>query len=84
MIPFLCAVEFFTLLNFSGSSHPNFVCWNIILRGRKCARGEKNGEDRNVGRREGEREVFEIYGERDMQMEQILLCSDAIPCKESF
>ena len=25
----------------------------------------------------GEREVFEIYGEGDMQMEQILLCSDA-------
>ena len=24
-----------------------------------------------------EREVFEIYGEGDMQMEQILLCSDA-------
>ena len=32
-----------------------------------------------------EREVFEIYGERDMQMEQILLCSDAMPgMRESF
>ena len=54
-----------------GSPHPpNFACWNIILRGRKCARGKKNGEDRGG-------EVFEIYGEGDMQMEQILLCSDA-------
>ena len=75
---FVYFIEFFILQNFLGSSHSNFACLNIILRGRKCARGKKNGEDRGG-------EVFEIYGEGDMQMEQILLCSDATPgMRESF
>ena len=76
-------LSFLSSKDFRDLRIPNFAR-NIILRGRKCARGKKNGEDR---RGEERGEVFEIYGERDMQMEQILLRSDAtMPAgmRESF
>ena len=49
-------------LNCLGSPHPpNFACWNIILRGRKCARGKKNGEDRGGEERSG---LWDLWGGR--------------------
>ena len=54
-------LSFLSSKDFRDLRIPNFAR-NIILRGRKCARGKKNGEDRRG--EEGERGLWDLWGKR--------------------